>query len=332
MSDTFPKLSRRGLLTGAIGTAAAASLSSGLASPVSAKAPMMGGLRQGFYRFKLGGFEVTTIYDGAVNVPKVHPIFGNNQKLDDVQSHMAANNLPGDKMMIPFTPVIVNTGKEVILFDAGNGAARRGKGAGLLASQLASAGFTADQIDIVAITHCHPDHIGGLMEGGKPLFSNARYVCGSTEYNFWSKKEHVESSNAKMASRAKLVQNNVVSLADKMTFIKPGEDVVTGVTSVGCFGHTPGHMAYHLQSGGKRFLVWGDVANHYVASVQKPEWHVIFDMDKEMAIESRKKILGMVAADKIPAAGYHMPFPAAGFVEQKGDGFRWVPASYQLDL
>lgn len=331
MTDESPRFSRRTLIAGAAGTAAAAAIG---VTPhaTSAKAPLKGGSRPSHYRFKRGEFEVTTIYDGAVTVPKVHPIFGNNQKTEDVAAYMAENSLPGDKMMIPFTPVIVNTGKEVILFDAGNGAARRGKGAGLLASQLASAGFSPDQIDIVAITHCHPDHIGGLMEDGKPLCPNARYVCGSAEYDFWSKKEHLESSDKKMAGRAKLIHSNVVPLAEKMTFIKPGDDVVSGITSVGCFGHTPGHMAYHIESGGQRFLIWGDVANHYVASVQKPEWHVIFDMDKDAAVASRKKILSMVAADKIPAAGYHMPFPAAGFVEQVGDGFRWLPASYQLDL
>ena len=69
-----------------------------------------------------------------------------------------------------------------------------------------------------------------------------------------------------------------------------------------------------------------------VASLQKPEWHVIFDMDKAAAIASRKKILGMVAADKVPATGYHMPFPAIGYVEQQGDAFRWIAHSYQLDL
>ncbi len=97
-------------------------------------------------------------------------------------------------------------------------------------------------------------------------------------------------------------------------------------------GHTPGHTAFHIESDGKRLLLGGDFCNHYVVSLQRPDWHVRFDMDKEGAVATRKKILGMLAADKIPFTAYHMPFPAVGYVENKDGGFRYVPASYQLNL
>ena len=67
-------------------------------------------------------------------------------------------------------------------------------------------------------------------------------------------------------------------------------------------------------------------------SLQRPDWHVRFDMDKAAAAASRRKVLDMAAAERIPATGYHMPFPAVGFVEKQGSGYRWVPASYQLNL
>jgi hypothetical protein len=55
-------------------------------------------------------------------------------------------------------------------------------------------------------------------------------------------------------------------------------------------------------------------------------------MDKDMAVATRKKLLGMIAADKVPFTGYHMPFPAVGYLEPMGDGFRYNAASYQLGL
>jgi len=331
MSDTSPKFSRRILLAGAAG-AAAATLSPGLITPAAAKAAMMGASRPTHYRFKLGDFEITTIYDGAISIPKVYPIFGKNQKIEDVQAFLTANHLPKDKMSISFTPVIVNTGKEIVMFDSGYGEERRAKGAGKASAALASAGFTPDQIDIIVITHAHPDHVSGLMENGKANYPNARYVVGDVEYDFWSPKALLESSNKNMVRRAQAVHSNLVPLAEKATFIKPGADVVTGITSVKAYGHTPGHMCFHIESAGQRFLIFADTTNHYVASLAKPDWHCIFDMNAEAAVKTRRKILDMIATDKIASAGYHMPFPAVGYVEKQGSGFRWVPASYQLDL
>ena len=91
-------------------------------------------------------------------------------------------------------------------------------------------------------------------------------------------------------------------------------------------------MAYHMESEGKRLMLIADTANHYVLSMQHPDWHFGFDADKDGAIASRKKLMDMNAADKIPFTGYHLPFPALGFLEAKGEGYQYTPASYQLNL
>jgi len=330
MTIESPRLSRRGLLAAAGATAASLSALGG-AAPALAKAPQSSSERVPFRRVKVGAFEVTTVSDGFAAVPKVHPIFGQDQSAEAVKSHLEANFLPPDKMQIRFTPVIVNTGNELILFDTGNGDGR-GETRGHLAKSIEAAGYTPDQIDIVVITHYHPDHVGGLMSGGKATFPNARYVAGEAEHNFWTSDKIQNSSDKGIQGRLKFVNDNVVPLSEKFTFIKGGNDVVTGITAVEAFGHTPGHMAFNIESDNTRLVLWADACNHYVASLQKPEWHVVFDMDKDAAIASRKEVLGMVAADKVAATGYHMPFPAIGYVETEGDAFRWVPHSYQLDM
>jgi glyoxylase-like metal-dependent hydrolase (beta-lactamase superfamily II) len=87
-----------------------------------------------------------------------------------------------------------------------------------------------------------------------------------------------------------------------------------------------------IESEGKNLLLMADLANHYVWSLAHPDWEVRFDMDKAAAAATRRKVLGMLAADRVPMIGYHMPFPALGYVETRGDGFHYVPASYQMML
>ena len=326
-NPTISTMSRREAFVGA-GAMTLAAVTS-LPTGARAAAPMQGAGGPVFNRFKMGDFEVTTILDGAIALDGPHPIFGQNAEAADVQNLAEQNFLPPTRMEIGFTQTVVNTGSELVLFDAGNGAGRR-PAAGQLLARLAAAGIKPEDVDIVALTHFHPDHIGGLAEDGAPAFPNARYVIGEAEYNFWSPPEMAE--NEKTARIGKLVQSNVVPIAEKATFVKAGGAVVSGIEAVDTSGHTPGHTAFHVESADKRLMITGDLCNHYVVSMQRPDWHVRFDMDKEKAVAARKQTLGMIAADRIPMIGYHMPFPASGYVEAMGDGFRWVPTTYQFNV
>jgi glyoxylase-like metal-dependent hydrolase (beta-lactamase superfamily II) len=240
-----------------------------------------------------------------------------------------ANFLPADRLQISFTPVIVNTGSELVLFDTGNGDARMPAAGHLIHHTLKAAGYSPDQVDKVVITHYHPDHIGGLMMGGKPTFPNATYVAAGNEHDFWSAEERMSGGTERVA---KLVASNITPMKDKFTFVKDGDEVAPGIRAMAANGHTPGHTAYHIESAGQRILVAGDFANQPYLSIAKPEWHVKFDMDKDAAVATRKKVLDMLAADRIPFTSYHMPFPAVGYIDKRADGsYHYVPVSYQLD-
>jgi len=301
----MPHLTRRTLLTAAVALP--------LAHAAGAAAPMLGASGALHRRVKLGAFEVTTLLAASAARPDPHSIFGLN--VDDTAFRTVAEAalLPVDMAQFFFTPTIVNTGTELVLFDTGLNAE------GITAA-LAAAGYTPDQIDVVVITHMHGDHIGGLRVDETATFPNARYVTGAREFDAW----------AGMQSDA--FETKMRPLAEKTTMITPGQTVTSGITAVEAFGHTPGHMAYMLESEGASLLLAVDFANHYIFSLGYPDWEVKFDMDKSAAAATRRRLLDMLSAERIPFIGYHMPFPAIGYVEARGDGFRYIPESYQLRL
>ena len=306
MTMKTPYITRRAVMMGAASLPLAAT-----AGKAMAAAEMMGVATTKFNRFKLGAFEVTTILAGTRTVPNPQGIFGMNVTPEEFAKVSAANNIPTDAAQFFFTPTVVNTGSELVLFDTGL------QGPATVAA-IEAAGYTADQVDTVVITHMHGDHIGGLMTDGSPTFANARYVTGATEFDAWD------------MSGNEGFENKVRPLAEQMTMLDDGGSVASGVTAMAAPGHTPGHMAYHIESNGQRVVLGADFANHYVWSLAYPDWEVKFDRDKEAAAKTRRKMLDMMAADKIPFIGYHMPFPALGYVETRGSGYHYVPASYQM--
>ena len=320
-------LTRRTLFAGAVGALAAPAILTRASFAQAATEAMKSSPKTN--SFKIGKFAVTVISDGTRLGEKPEETFGTNQKKEDVAALLTANFLPTDKFVNGFSPVVIDTGSDVVLFDTGMGEAGREWGAGQLIAGLEAAGYKADQVTLVVLTHMHGDHIGGLMEGGAPAFRNARYVAGQVEYDFWKDPARVGSP---AEGGHKGVLKNVVPLAEKTTFIKGGSDVASGITAIEAFGHSPGHMVFHVESEGKGLIVTADTANHYVLSLQRPDWEVKFDADKAKAAASRKKVFDMIATDRLPFVGYHMPFPSVGFVEKRDLGYRFVPETYQFDI
>jgi glyoxylase-like metal-dependent hydrolase (beta-lactamase superfamily II) len=299
-------------------------------------APMQGETQPTVYRFKFGAFEIATILDSKGIREGLHPLYGANAKADDVQALARANNIDPNRIEHGNMPTLVNTGKELILFDTGNGFLPRDYEAlkarmpmGHLASRLAQLGYKPEDIDVVVLTHGHPDHIGGLMDGDRPVYPNARYVFGAAEYDFWKKNEGVREARV---FNQKLFMKICEPLAPRSTFMKPGDAVASGVTAVDAFGHAPGLMAFHIESDGKQLMITADTFTHYVMAVQRPEWHFDMDDDKEKAVAVRKRMLDQLSADRVFVSSFHMPFPGLGWIEKSADGYRWVPHSYQMNL
>ena len=315
LSRQEPLISRRKLLAASVALPAAAAIA-GVTREARANGHAEGAPSNAIkHTVNLGDFEVSTLLAGTRTVENPQSIFGMNVTPEEFAAVSEANFIPTTAAQFFFTPTVVRAGDEIVLFDTGLNPSS-------ITAPLASAGIAPEDVTTVVITHMHGDHIGGLAsEDGTLTFPNARYVTGQVEYDAWAKQDN-DNFKAK-----------VQPLAERMEFIGDGHSVVSGITSMAAFGHTPGHMIYMLESGGKQLVLMADMANHYVWSLGYPEWEVKFDMDKAKAAQTRKTMFDMFTADKIPFVGYHMPFPGMGYSEARSEGgYRYVPVSYQMML
>ena len=287
-----------------------------------------GAIRPTIHRFTLGEMEITTILDGAFAMG-ISPPFLLEETEAEVSEIAAQANLPTDQMENGFVPVVINTGAQLVLIDTGFGPSRRNDGAAHLRARMIEAGYAPEDIDVVFITHVHPDHIGGIWEGDDLAFPNAQLMIGRREFEAWEDGAEIPPERAQNRDMFLKV---VAPLKDRFRFLEDGDALAPGVVAEAAFGHSPGHMMVRATSGAASVLIWADVANHYVFSVEHPNSKVAFDNDKDMAIATRNRVLADVAENGTLVVGHHMPFPAVGYVQKDAGRYRWVPATYQLWL
>jgi len=328
------ELSRRSLLTGAaaIGTAPAL----GAIPAARAAAPVAGKQNAGWYRYKVGDFEVTVVTDGMNSNPLSDAYVANAPKAD-VNAALEADFLAKDKVTHPYTPVVINTGSKLVAIDTGLGLGmfEQSKGAvGQYHSNLQAAGIDRNVVDVVIISHFHGDHINGLVSPeNKPAFPNAEIMVPEIEAAFWAD----ESNAAKLPEPIRPQMGNVKRVmgivGGKVTKYQPGKEVVPGITAIATPGHTPGHTSHIVASGNNKVLVQGDVtAGAATLFVRNPNWQLIGDTDKPQAVETRKKLYDMAASEKMMVQGFHFPFPCVAYVEKSGSGYRLVAVPWSSSI
>jgi glyoxylase-like metal-dependent hydrolase (beta-lactamase superfamily II) len=311
-------LTRRNMLAGASLAAASA------VAPAQAAAPAIGKQAPSIYRYRVGDMELTAIYDGVWYRP-IDEKFIRKANYADVQRAMSDAFMPAEKLATPFTMLLVNTGKKLILLDTGTGG-QVASTAGAFGQNLIAAGIDPKTIDQIVISHFHPDHINGIKTKDNDLiFPNAEIMVPAAEWAFWS-----DDANMRAAPDGlKIVFHNVRrifnDIAKDVTHYQPGKVVAPGVETVAAPGHTPGHTVFAIQSGKDAMMVLSDTTQHPALFARNPEWEPQFDIDGAAAVTTRKKLLDRVAADRMLVTGYHFPFPACGHIVKTTTGYEHVP-------
>src|SRR5262245_54233614 len=296
------QLSRRALLAGTAVTGAALSLD---LTSARAASPPAGKQAPGFYRHKLGDFELTQLADGARTFP-MPDTFVVNVKKEEALAAAEAAYMPKGQVTIPFNPMVVNTGSKLVVIDTGNGLAafEGSKGAvGQMNANMLAAGIDPAQVDIVLISHFHGDHMNGLKKAdGSLVYPNAEIKVPAAEWAFWSDEANASKANGFNKPNFPNVKKAFDGLADKVTKFEPGKAVGPGITALSTPGHTPGHVSFVVASGSARLLVQSDVTNIPALFVRHPDWQVVFDNDPNLAAETRRKFFDMAVAEKAPVA------------------------------
>ena len=183
---------------------------------------------------------------------------------------------------------------------------------GTLLDEMNSKGVDRDAVDLVAITHLHPDHVGWNLIDGKPTFPNARYLVSKADYDHWTKPEVLENAQHVKDQVLPLESLNILDLMDD------DYKITDELTTVATPGHTPGHVSIAVVSGGERAFILGDVA-HSPAQAHYTEWSPSFDTDGDISRHTRHQILDKLEAEGTLVSAGHFPDQGFGrFVKSGG--------------
>eukprot|EP00177_Eucheuma_denticulatum_P007920 GFKZ01014423.1.p1 GENE.GFKZ01014423.1~~GFKZ01014423.1.p1 ORF type:complete len:328 (+),score=35.38 GFKZ01014423.1:458-1441(+) len=288
--------------------------------------------------FTLGNLSALVTSDGPISLPAAAPLFA-------VPAPIIENSYT--TLFRSISPVSWSQNNAVIDLPAGRvlidtGGFNTGippfANAGLLKQNLIAAGITPESIDVVLLTHGHPDHVSGLIdENGARAFPNARLIAPTVEHDFWTAEPFVNPSASLPNETAEAFRSFYVRAvgpyeeAGLLRTVGDGEFAMRGVRYALVGGHTPGHSVIEILNSGERLVVVGDAWFTQPDQLRHPEWtRPGVDTDAEMAAESRFRLMQKLADERSLVLAYHEDFPGLGYVVRVMDSFDWVVARPEL--
>jgi glyoxylase-like metal-dependent hydrolase (beta-lactamase superfamily II) len=269
---------------------------------------------------QLGDIRVTALDDGYDDLPIAVVV-----NIDEAGATALAE-LSSDNLLHPvFNAYLIETGGRRLLIDAGGGV-HMGPNAGKMPENLAQAGVAPGDVDAIMLTHCHPDHILGIVDKDwNAVFPNAELVVPKLDEQFWLRSDPLKIENEYQRLETERAQKAAASYIGRTRTISGGE-VAPGVTMVPLPGHTPGHSGYMVEGGGKKLFLWGDIVHLPTFQPARPDANLIFDVDLPLTRETRKQTFERVIADGLEIGGGHLLAPGFARVERAGMVYRIVPS------
>jgi len=276
--------------------------------------------RKSFPSQQIGDFTVTAISDGYLTASLDFLSNIDPQEAGCIQA--AAGVIPQTSVHI--NCYLVRGGGHTILIDSGAGGFKQW--GGNLLVHLSLAGVEPAEIDRILLTHAHPDHIGGLItSSGIPAFPNAELLVHEQEAIFWQDDGNLSRADERARGNFHLARLVFDSYRSKLRRFGCGE-ILQAIHAMPIPGHTLGHTAFRIESGGRSVLIWGDIVHFPHIQISRPEVSIAFDQDPFMAAQTRLKILDLVHMEKLLIGGMHLGKSGFARIEKTNGSYGLVYA------
>jgi len=283
----------------------------------------------GIYRTKIGKIDVIAVSDGTVGLGLTKELI-QNAKPGEVE-RLLARHFEKSPLDASVNAFLIKYENKLVLIDAGS-SELVGPTAGKLPQSLRAAGVPPEKITDIFVTHIHPDHTGGLMNGNTKVFPNATIHVNKREVDYWFNKSIAATAVEPQKTFFAQVDPKVKPYMDsgQLKTFEGATEFFPGFRSEPAYGHTAGLTVYILENGGEKVMFWGDVVN-IALQVDDPDISLRFDSDAAAAAVTRRRLLEDAARKGYIVAPDHLPFPGFGHIRKDGHAYTWVPVDYVND-
>lgn len=285
--------------------------------------------QSGFYRFEVGERRVVALSDGTVP-QDLHALLrgASPSEIDTILNRAFMVN----PIEASINAYLIEVGNRIALVDTGAGAFFSPGAGGKLVDSLRSAGYRADQVTDVLLTHIHTDHSGGLVDTqGRMVFRNATIHVGQQDVDFFLAPANQKGARGydKMYFEQATKSMQPYIKAGKVKGFQSAAEIMPGLKAVPTPGHTPGHAFFVLESKGDTLEFIGDVLHVQSVQMARPEITIVYDVVQTAAKSQRETQFARLAQDRHMIAGAHLPFPGLGHIRKENSGFTYIPTDYR---